>query len=335
MGTQTVGKEQLGGEAQPGRKGTGQLQNRVWIKEPLPNRRWQDEPLPNRRWQEEPLPGFLSPRLLEAGAKHLFTTRDGGVSEGIFESLNFSFSRGDDPERVRENYRRTAAAFGLLPDRIVCTDQTHTANIRIVTEADAGKGVTRPRDYTDTDGLVTDVPDLILGVFVADCVPVLLYDPVHKAAGAVHSGWRGTVQRIGQHAVRMMSERYGTDPKELICAIGPSICGECYEVSEDVAQRFADLFGEEAAGDQPAAERTGEEAGNQPPVVRYKGIREGERKYLVDLWEANRRILTETGVDPGHIDVLGVCTCCNPALLFSHRASRGKRGNLGAFITAG
>ncbi|MBE5996012.1 MAG: peptidoglycan editing factor PgeF [Lachnospiraceae bacterium] len=263
------------------------------------------------------LPVFVSPMLAELpGVSHCFTTREGGVSEGIFRSLNLSFRRGDETERVEENYRRVASAFGAAPDRIVCTDQTHTANIRVATEADAGKGVTKPRDYTDVDGLVTNVPGLILGVFVADCVPVLLADPATGAVGAVHSGWRGTAAQIGAGAVRLMEEQYGTRAEDLICAVGPSICRDCYEVSEDVAVQFEDVF----------AERSGE-------AVFYKGKSpEGEPKYLVDLWQANRIVLEEAGVLPEHISVTDVCTACNCRLLFSHRASHGRRGNLGAFI---
>ena len=263
------------------------------------------------------LPVLVSPLMEQVpGIRHFFTTREGGVSEGILRSLNLSFSRGDEKSNVDENFRRVAAAFDTTPAHIVSTDQTHTANIRVVTAEDAGKGVVRPRDYTDVDGLITMEEGLILGVYVADCVPVLIADPVTGAIGAVHSGWRGTVAGIGAAAVRMMKELYGTKPENLICAVGPSICRDCYEVSEDVAQRFEETL----------AERAGE-------AVFFKGISsEGERKYLVDLWQANRIVLEKEGVLPRHISVTDVCTACNADLLFSHRASAGKRGNLGAFI---
>lgn len=240
-----------------------------------------------------------------------FSTRLGGVSTGIWQSLNLSFSRDDDPEAVRENFRRTAEEIGFPEDRFVFTDQTHTVNVRAVDESDAGKGLTRPRDYTDVDGLVTDVPGLVLSVFVADCVPIAFVDPVRKAIGLAHSGWRGTVGRIGRETIRQMTERFQTRPEDLVCAIGPSICQDCYEVSEDVADAFAAEF-----------------AGHESEIL----ISKGGGKYQLDLWASNRIVLTEAGVRQENIDVTGICTCCNSELLFSHRASQGKRGNLGVFL---
>ena len=245
------------------------------------------------------------------GIRHAVTTRAGGVSEGHLASLNLSFSRGDREENVRENFRRTAALFGVPESRFVFSDQTHTANVRFVTEEDAGKGLTRPRDYTDVDGLVTNVPELVLSVFTADCVPVFLYDPVRRVIGLVHSGWRGTVSRIGDAAIRLMRETCGTDPADLVCAVGPSICRDCYEVSDDVAEAFAAEF-----------------AGHTGEILEEKG----GGKYQLDLWEANRIVLEEAGVPAGRISVTDICTCCNSQLLFSHRATGGKRGNLGAFL---
>ena len=244
--------------------------------------------------------------------RHGLTTRAGGVSEGYLASLNLSFSRGDREEAVRENFHRVAETLGVTEEQFVFTDQTHTANIRIVTEEDAGKGLTRPRDYHDIDGLVTNVPGLVLSAFTADCVPVLLADPVNRAIGLCHSGWRGTAGRITREALRIMRETYGTDPADVICGIAPSICHDCYEISRDVAEVFAAEF-----------------AGHEAEILTdgYPGD-----KFHLDLWQANRIVLEEAGVLPGHISVTDICTCCNPDLLFSHRASRGKRGNLGAFL---
>lgn len=244
--------------------------------------------------------------------KHLITTREGGVSEGIFRSTNLSFTRGDDPERVMENFRRIAAVFGKTPDEIVSTDQTHTVNLRRVGREDAGKGVTRPRDYTDIDGIMTDEPGLILGAYFADCVPLLFADPVHKAIAVSHSGWRGTVHRMGQVTVDRMAKEFGSRPEDLVCAIGPSICRDCYEVSQDVADAFRAEFG-------AAAEKM-MEPGKKPG------------KFQLDLWAANRYILGEAGIRPEHLEVTDICTSCNPELMFSHRASHGRRGNLGAFL---
>ena len=182
---------------------------------------------------EVPLLHF--PLLEKTGiVKEGFTTRLGGVSEGIFSTMNLSFTRGDEEEAVRENYRRLASALDVDYDKFVFTDQTHTTNVRKVTAEDAGNGLTREREFHDTDGLITDVPGLVLSTFYADCVPLYFVDPVHCAIGLSHSGWRGTVNRMGKATIEAMRREYGSRPEELRCAIGPSICQDCYEVSGDV-----------------------------------------------------------------------------------------------------
>ena len=174
--------------------------------------------------------------------RHCFTTREGGASKGIFAELNLSFTRGDEEVAVRENYRRVAKRMGTEVSHFVCSDQTHTTNVRVVTQEDAGAGVVRERGYTDVDGLITNEPGLVLSTFYADCVPLYFVDTEHHAIGLSHSGWRGTVGRMGAATIRAMQKHYGTDTKHLICAIGPSICQDCYEVSEDVAEAFAKEF---------------------------------------------------------------------------------------------
>lgn len=243
--------------------------------------------------------------------RHMFTTREGGVSKDIYESLNLSFTRGDDETAVLENYRRVAQALGTSIDHIVTSDQTHTTNVRPVGKEDLGKGITRPRDYKDVDGMITDQPGVLLATFYADCVPLYFVDPVHKAIGLSHSGWRGTVGRMGQATVEAMERSFGSQPKDLLCAIGPSICQDCYEVSRDVAEAFIFAF--------PTHEKEILQAG-------------ALGNYQLDLWKANEIVLTEAGVLKEHIDLAGLCTCCNSSILFSHRASKGKRGNLGAFL---
>lgn len=235
---------------------------------------------------------------------HLFSTRLGGVSEGHLGTLNLSYTRGDKKECVDENFRRIGEILGASTDDFVLSDQTHTANVRVVTEADKGKGIVKARDYTDVDGLVTNVPGVVLSTFFADCVPLYFVDPVKRAIGLSHSGWKGTAAKIGKATVETMQRQYGSNPSDIIAAIGPSICKDCYEVSEDVALQF-------------------------PKEVRTE---KPDGKYLLDLWEANRRILLEAGIESGHISTTDICTCCNPEFLFSHRASHGKRGNLGAFL---
>lgn len=242
---------------------------------------------------------------------HLVSTRLGGVSTGDCASLNFSYVRDTDKAAVDENFRRMAEVFDAEMDAFVCSDQTHTTNVRLVTEKDRGKGVTRQRDYSDVDGLVTDVPGLILSTFYADCVPLLFFDPIHRAIGCSHSGWRGTVGEMGRVTVEAMEKYFGSRPEDILAAVGPSICRDCYEVGEEVAEEFENLFSGEAG-----------------EILTAKG----NGKYLLDLWKANEKVLLSAGIRKEHLAVTDICTCCNSEYLFSHRASRGKRGNIGAFI---
>lgn len=265
------------------------------------------------RLREGQVPYLYYTALEETGlVRHGFSTRLGGVSRGIYESMNLSFTRGDDEEAVRENYRRIGEALGVRPQEMVCSDQTHTTNVRRVGREDRGRGVTGPRVWTDVDGMITNEPGVALVTFYADCVPLYFLDPVHKAIGLSHSGWRGTVGKMGRVTAEKMAEAFGTKPEELLAAIGPSICQDCYEVSEDVAEQFQEAF---------------------PPEVHHRLMyRKENGKYQLDLWEANRQALLEAGIPGDRILMPGICTCCNPRLLFSHRASRGKRGNLAAFL---
>lgn len=266
----------------------------------------------------QPLP-YLSFPLLEeqTWVQHLFSTRMGGVSSGIFSSMNLGLNRGDDPDCVRENFRRIAEVFHTDPGHFVLSDQTHTSHVRLVTQADAGNGITREKTFFDTDGLITNEPGLVLATFYADCVPLYFADPVHHAIGLSHSGWRGTVQEMGRVTAEAMTQAYGTRPEDLICAIGPSICADCYEVDEPVAEEFRCLF--------RRLSRTEEKA--------ERALRRKENgHYQLDLWLANQWILEGAGVLSEHITTTGLCTCCNNKLLFSHRATGGKRGNLGAFL---
>lgn len=243
---------------------------------------------------------------------HCFSTRLGGVSGGIYQSMNLSFTRGDDEAAVMENYRRIAEAAGFRPEDIVTSDQTHTTNVAKVSGDDRGCGVTRPRRYTDVDGMVTNVPGVVLATFYADCVPLYFIDPENRAVGLSHSGWRGTAGRMGAATVKKMKEEYGSDPSRLYAAIGPSICQECYEVSEDVILEFQKAFSREHWAS-----------------LYYK---KPNGRYQLDLWQANEIVLMEAGIPKDRISLPNLCTCCNPRLLFSHRASHGKRGNLGAFL---
>lgn len=270
-----------------------------------------NEPMEVHEYQQ--IKYLTFPLLNKAGmVRHLFSTREGGVSKGIFASMNLSYTRGDEKESVDENFRRIAEIFGTTPDRIVCSRQTHTTNVRLVTEEDCGKGVVYPADYEDVDGLITNQPGILLCTSYADCVPLYFVDVKSRAIGLAHSGWRGTAAGMGAVMLKRMREAFGTMPGDVLAAIGPSICRDCYQVGEEVAEAFRKSFPD----DWEELLTKGEEKG----------------KYQLDLWEANKRILLHGGVLPEHIAVTDLCTCCNGDFLFSHRASHGKRGNLGAFL---
>lgn len=257
---------------------------------------------------------YLTFPLLEQSGmvRHLFSTRIGGVSEGIYASMNLSYSRGDKKEAVDENFRRIAEIFDTTPDKIVCSRQTHTTNVRLVTKEDCGKGVIKEPDYDDVDGLITNEPGILLCTSYADCVPLYFADLKNRAIGLGHSGWRGTVGRMGEVMLKAMEDAFGTKPEDVLAAIGPSICQDCYEVGEEVAETFKKEF---------------------PKEWRHL-LKDGKEKgkYQLNLWEANRRILLNAGILENHLAITDLCTCCNSTYLFSHRASQGKRGNLAAFM---
>ncbi len=251
------------------------------------------------------------PKLDNAGVVHGFSTRMGGVSNGEFSTMNFSFLRGDAKENVMENYRRFSNALGFNYKDLVLSAQIHETKIRKITEKDKGDGILRDT-VPGIDALVTNVPGIPMYTSYADCVPLIFYDPVKKVAAMAHSGWRGTVAKIGKKTVEYMCAEYGSDPSNIIAAIGPSICRSCYEVSEDVAMAIRHVFSEEIAN-----ELMDEKGGG---------------KYQLDLWKTNEQILLEAGILRENIDITDLCTCCNSDKLFSHRASHGRRGNLGCFI---
>ncbi|MDO4961327.1 MAG: peptidoglycan editing factor PgeF [Eubacteriales bacterium] len=250
--------------------------------------------------------------------KHGFALRTGGVSKGCYESLNLSFTRGDVKEDVDENFRRVAEYFGTTPDRMVSAYQTHTSDILRVGNAEAGCGVTKDRIYPDYDGLLTNEPGLMLTTSHADCTPLFFADPKHKAIAMTHSGWKGTAGGIGANTVAAMRREFGTDPGDIAAAIGPCICGDCYEVGPEVAEIFISKFGEAAfaAGDPAGAMLKAKDNG----------------KFLLNQKAINVRILTDAGVRRENITVSELCTFERTDIFFSHRRMGEKRGNLRAFI---
>ncbi len=243
---------------------------------------------------------------------HGFSTRLGGVSMEHLSSMNLSFSRGDERENVITNHNRFAKALGYNPNNLVFSDQVHDVKIYVVDEKDKGKGFSVESDINNIDGLVTNVSNIPLITFYADCVPLYFYDKVNKVVGLAHSGWKGTVNNIAAHMIKTMEDNYGSNPKDIVTAIGPSICMDCYEVSEDVAEQFQAAYNEE-----------------QLKVIL---LDKGNGKYQLNLHEACKYNLINAGILPDNIAMPDICTCCNPEVLFSHRASKGMRGNLVAVI---
>lgn len=260
--------------------------------------------------EKDGVPYVTFPKLSEYDSEivHAFSTRLGGVSKEHLSSMNLSFHRQDNEEAVMENHRRFAKALGYDEKKLVFSDQVHLTNFRKVTKEDCGKGITRESDIIGIDGLVTNEPGVPIMTFYADCVPLFFYDTVKKVIAMAHSGWRGTVEKIGAKMVSYMEKEYGSKSKDIVCAIAPSICQKCYEISEDVAMHFLGVFGTSY--------------GNELLFAKENG------KYQLNLHKACEITLLDAGILPEHLDVTDLCTCCNPDVFFSHRASHGMRGNL-------
>ncbi|MDD7402755.1 MAG: peptidoglycan editing factor PgeF [Butyribacter sp.] len=243
-----------------------------------------------------------------------FSTRFGGISKGFLSQLNLGFQRGDDDKTVARNYTLFCNSIGVSPENLVLSDQVHDTKLQYVTQEDACNG-TIQKKLKGIDGIYTDQKNICLATSYADCVPLFFVDPVKKVIASSHSGWKGTVGKIGQKTIQTLEETFQSDRKDIIAVIGPSICQECYEVSRDVIDLFAEAYTAE-----------------QMKQIAYCSNRE-EEKYQLDLWAANYIQFEEAGLLPKNIHVSGICTCCNQELFFSHRASHGKRGNLNGFLS--
>ena len=244
---------------------------------------------------------YLRSQALE-GVAHGFSTRLGGVSPAPWDSLNLGVGRGDTMENVQENYRRFCAVLGMDDRRAVLSKQIHEDVVRHVTEADAGKGLYRDRDYSSVDGMVTNVPHLPLVVFSADCNVILLYDPVQRAIGACHAGWRGTALGIAKKTAQEMVRLFGCEARNIRAAIGPAIGQCCFETDEDVPTALREALGTEVE-----------------PYITWNGT-----KYHIDLKAVNSLWLRKAGVET--IDICDHCTACRPDLYWSHRKMGNARG---------
>lgn len=238
--------------------------------------------------------------------KHCFTTTKGGVSEDEYESMNLRLNCTDDRENIMENYRRICKAIEINEKNLVCSNQVHDDKLYTVTKKDKGKGVYRESDITSADGLICSEPGIPLITFYADCVPVYFLDTENRVIALVHSGWKGTVKRIGQKTAEKMKREYGSRPEAILAAIGPHI-GVChFEVGEDVAQRFCDEFGD--------------------------SVLEKRKKYHVNMQQAVLNQLKEAGIPAVNITCADLCTYCEEDIMFSHRRTNGRRGSLAAIM---
>lgn len=239
------------------------------------------------------------------------STRLGGYSEG--DNLNLALHTGDAPDAVIANRRKFCRSLGLDFHRVVTPKQVHGDRIVYVTERDCGRGTLDYQDaIDDCDALITDRADVPLMLCFADCVPILIVDPVHHAIGVSHAGWKGTAKKIGAKTILAMQEKFDTQAKDCLVGIAPSIGSCCYEVDDYVLSEFRKEYRAVDSFFLPT-----QEIG----------------KYHLDLWQANRLSLEEIGVTSTNIVTANICTACNARILFSYRAEQGKTGRIAAILS--
>jgi YfiH family protein len=262
---------------------------------------------------------------------HGFSTRPGGLTDCYGEpSLNLGFTQEDAREHVEENRRRFLLALGAAgqgePWPLIANRQIHSDIIHVPRAGDHGQ--------LAGDGLITNVPGVIIAVLTADCLPVLLVDKKRKAVGAFHAGWRGTVKRIVEKGVGAMRHEYGSQPEDIHAAIGPGIQRCCYQVGEEVKSEFESQFAyaRELFHEVHASDTVREKYPLLFLSARAPGHGELGVKLHLDLSEANRRQLRTAGIPETQITVLGECTACDTRRFFSHRAEKGRTGRMLAAI---
>jgi YfiH family protein len=249
--------------------------------------------------------------LAEAGVRSAVFTRHGGVSQPPWAALNVGGTVGDDPQHVRRNKGLILQALELPEQSIYDVWQVHGTEV-VCTDAP------RPQDgmHSRADAILTNRPGVTLMMRFADCVPVLLADPVQRVAGIVHAGWQGTVNRVVQATIHTMTAHYGSYAPDLRAVIGPSIGPDHYVVGQDVIDQVKDSFGADAPG-----------------LLRPRNGELPNGKAYLDLWRANQIALEQAGVE--HIQVSGICTACHVQDWYSHRHEQGKTGRFGVVVTLG
>ncbi|MCR8845736.1 peptidoglycan editing factor PgeF [Paenibacillus sp. SC116] len=244
-----------------------------------------------------------------------FTTRRGGVSQGGRDSLNCALHVQDDPSHVVENRKRLASVVNMPFDAWTCAEQVHGQDVYVVKAADKGRGRLEREDaIPDSDALITNEAGIWLTSFYADCVPLLFVDPVTRAIGVAHAGWKGTVGKIAERTVEAMQRTYGSELGNIRAAIGPSIGACCYEVDDRVIQPIQRLL-----NDLP------EEAN-----AALKPTNEG--RAMLDLREINRQLLIQAGILSSHIECTTWCTGCHTQWFYSHRVEGGGTGRMASWV---
>lgn len=252
-----------------------------------------------------------------AGVDAVVTTRHGGESAGAFATMNLGGRTGDDPEAVKRNRARAASIVGAAPAWLTFGRQVHGARVAVVGNAQRGSV------FDDTDALVTNASLVPLVILTADCAAIFFFDPVHRAVGIAHAGWRGTVGRVASRTVEIMQDAFGTRPQDLVAGIGPSIGPCCYEVGSEVIDAVAGAFPDHA--DELLVEPDMASAGSFRASV-------NEDKKHFDLWRANEIVLREAGVGEERVETSRLCTSCRTDLFYSHRAEKGNTGRFGGIV---
>lgn len=248
-----------------------------------------------------------------------FTGRGGGVSQGFHASLNCALHVNDDPACVAENRARVAEAAGFRFEDWTSGEQVHLAEIAIVTEKDRGRGrMDRESAFPDTDGLLTNVPGIMLTSFYADCTPLYFFDPVHRVVGLAHAGWKGTVAEIAKSMTQRMTEHYGSRSEDIVAAIGPCIGERRYEVDGTVLEQVNALLQKDSGNGSSSLADFSEDLGGG--------------KALLNLKELNRHIMIRSGIRPENVTRTDWCTSSRTDLFFSHRQENGRTGRMASWI---
>ena len=244
--------------------------------------------------------------------RHFVSTRKGGFSNPPYKSLNLGLHVGDDPKNVLKNRKRLANTIGIPLNHFTIARQIHSNHVTIISEELRGKGCVNHKEaINDTDAMVTNLADICLMVLVADCVPMLFFDPVKRAIGVAHAGWKGTLKFVAINTVKTMEKAFGSSPQDIIAGIGPSIGPCCYKVGPDVISQVANIF-------------------HTRKEYIFNESKNGEGYF--DLWKANLRQLLHAGIERKNIEMAMKCTCHNPDLFFSYRHQKGNTGRFGVGI---